>query len=105
MRLLAGSPEAPCSRCGARTAGLALGDRCPDCNRQLRRRASRLAGRISLLATLLVALDVYFRMPPVPPLRIYGAIAVLATYVLVRQIVSRVAFEVYARETKSGGES
>ena len=105
MRLLAGSPEAPCSRCGARTAGLALGDRCPDCNRQLRRRASRLAGRISLLATLLVALDVYFRMPQVPLLRIYGAIAVLATYVLVRQIVSRVAFEVYAREKENGGES
>ncbi|MFI5209924.1 MAG: hypothetical protein ACHQ2E_05725 [Gemmatimonadales bacterium] len=102
MRLLAGSPEAPCTRCGARIAGLALGDRCPDCNRQLRRRASRLAGRISLLATLLVALDVYFRMPQMPLLRIYGAIAILATYVLVRQIVSRVAFEVYARQTESG---
>jgi hypothetical protein len=102
MRSLAGSPEAPCSRCGARIAGLALGDRCPDCNRQLRRRASRLAGRISLLATLLVALYVYLRMPPVPLLRIYGAIAVLATYVLVRRIVSRVAFEVFAREMDSG---
>jgi hypothetical protein len=105
MRSLAGSPEAPCSRCGARIAGLALGDRCPDCNRRLRRRASRLAGRISLLATLLVALDVYLRMPPLALLRIYGAIAVLATYVLVRRIVSGVAFEVYARETETGGES
>jgi hypothetical protein len=105
MRSLAGSPEAPCSRCGARTAGLALGDRCPACTRQLRHRASRLAGRISLLATMLVALYVYFRMPPVRWLRIYGAIAVLATYVLVRQIVSRVAFEVFARETETGGES
>lgn len=103
MRSLAVSPEAPCIRCGARIAGLALGDRCPACNRELEGRASRLAGRISLLATLLVALYVYLRMPPVELLRLYGAIAILATYVLVRRIVSRVAFEVYARETNSGG--
>jgi NhaP-type Na+/H+ or K+/H+ antiporter len=102
MRSLAGSPEAPCTRCGARVAGLALGDRCLACDRELQVRASRLAGRISLLATLLVALYVYLRMPPVQLLRLYGAIAILATYVLVRRIVSRVAFEVFARETESG---
>jgi hypothetical protein len=73
--------------------GLAWGDLCPQCRAERARRASRLANRISLAATLLMGLYVAFRMPPDPMARIYGAVAVLATYIIVRRIASRVAME------------
>ena len=40
-----------------------------------------------------MGLYVAFRMPPDPMARLYGAIAVLATYIIVRRIASRVALE------------
>ena len=55
--------------------------------------SSRLANRISLAATALMGLYVAFRMPPDPMARLYGAIAVLATYIIVRRIAARVALE------------
>lgn len=88
-----GLPEVPCARCGARVAGLAWGDRCRDCQQQRLARASRLARRISLPATLLVGLYVVLRIPPLPFARLYGAIAVVVTYIAVRQIARRVALE------------
>ena len=91
--MLGGLPEVPCARCGERVAGLAWGELCPTCRAQRRRRASRLANRISLAATLLMGLYVAFRMPPDPMARLYGAIAVLATYIIVRRIAARVALE------------
>ena len=57
------------------------------------RRASRIANRISLAATLLMGVYVALTMPHDPMARIYGAIAVLATYIIVRRIASRVAME------------
>ena len=89
-------PEVPCARCGARVAGLAWGDRCPDCRAARLRRANRLAGRLSLVATLLVGLYVVLRVPPLPLARVYGAIAVLVTYIVVRKIVQQVALELLA---------
>jgi hypothetical protein len=74
-------------------AGLAWGDRCRDCQQQRLSRATRLARRISFPATLLVGLYVVLRIPPLPFARLYGAIAVLVTYIAVRQIVRRVALE------------
>ena len=91
--MLGGLPEVPCARCGERVAGLAWGELCPTCRAQRHRRASRLANRISLAATLLIGLYVAFRMPPDPMARLYGAIAVLATYIIVRRIAARVALE------------
>jgi hypothetical protein len=91
--LLGGSPEVPCARCGERIAGLPWGELCPACRAQRLRRASRLANRISLAATALMGLYVAFRMPPDPMARLYGAIAVLATYIIVRRIAARVALE------------
>jgi hypothetical protein len=91
--LLGGLPEVPCARCGERVPGLAWGELCPACRAQRQRRASRLANRISFAATLLVGLYVAFRMPPDPMARLYGAIAVLATYIIVRRIAARVALE------------
>jgi hypothetical protein len=41
-----------------------------------------------------MGLYVAFRMPPDPMARIYGAVAVLATYIIVRRIASRVAMEI-----------
>jgi len=91
--LLGGLPEVPCARCGERIAGLPWGELCPACRAQRLRRASRLANRISLAAALLMGLYVAFRMPPDPMARLYGAIAVLATYIIVRRIAARVALE------------
>lgn len=88
-----GLPEVPCARCGRRVIGLGWGELCPQCRAERSRRASRIATRISLAATLLMGLYVAFRMPPDPMARVYGAVAVLATYIIVRRIASRVAME------------
>jgi hypothetical protein len=40
-----------------------------------------------------MGLYVAFRMPPDPMARLYGAIAVLATYIIVRRTAARVALE------------
>ncbi|HWB40846.1 MAG TPA: hypothetical protein VG500_06290 [Gemmatimonadales bacterium] len=89
-----GLPEVPCARCERRVVGLAWGDLCPQCRAERSRRASRIANRISLAATALMGLYVAFRMPSDPMARVYGAVAVLATYIIVRRIVSRVAMEI-----------
>ena len=93
MPLRSGLPEVPCAKCQRRIRGLWWGELCPDCLAERKRRASRLAHRISLAATLLMGLYVAFRMPPDPMARLYGAIAVLATYIIVRRIAARVALE------------
>jgi hypothetical protein len=98
MQLSGGSPDVPCLTCGKRVFGLRWGTDCPDCHAKRAARASRLAGRWGLGATLLMALYVWFRVPAEPALgRTYGAIAVLATYALVRIIVSRIAMEYLPR--------
>ena len=88
-----GLPEVPCARCGRRVIGLGWGELCPQCRGERSRRASRIATRISLAATLLMGLYVALTLPPDPMARIYGAVAVLATYIIVRRIASRVAME------------
>ncbi|MGH7500053.1 MAG: hypothetical protein ACREL3_14535 [Gemmatimonadales bacterium] len=89
-----GLPEVPCAKCERRVPGLQWGELCPECRAERGRRASRLANRISLVATALTAAYVAFRLPPDSTARFYGAIAVVATYIIVRRIVSRVAMEV-----------
>jgi hypothetical protein len=74
-------------------AGLPWGELCPQCRAERSRRASRIAHRISLAATALMGAYVAFRMPPDPMARLYGAIAVLATYIIVRRVSGRVAME------------
>jgi hypothetical protein len=88
-----GLPEVPCARCGERFVGLAWGELCPRCRAERSRRASKVGSRISLAATLLMGLYVALTLPPDPMARIYGAVAVLATYIIVRRIASRVAME------------
>ncbi len=88
-----GLPEVPCAKCGRRLSGLPWGELCPECRAEREGRASRLAGRISLAATVLMAAYVALRVPADPTARLYAGIAVLATYIIVRRIASRVAME------------
>jgi hypothetical protein len=88
-----GLPEVPCARCERRLRGLSWGALCPDCQAEREGRASRLGRRISLAAALLMAVYVAFRMPADAMARLYSAIAVLATYIIVRRIATRVAME------------
>jgi hypothetical protein len=90
---LSGLPEVPCIRCQRRVRGLGWGELCPDCLAERKGRARRLASRISLAATVLMAAYVALRVPAAPMARLYGAIAVLATYIIVRRIVTLVAME------------
>jgi len=91
-------PEIPCAKCGTRMHGIRWGDLCPRCASERQARANRLAGRAGLVATVVVALYVWLAVPDDPPIaRIYGVIAILATYVLVRRIVSRLAMELLPR--------
>ena len=93
MRLRSGLPEVPCVKCGRRIRGLGWGELCPDCLAERKRRASRLANRISLAATVLMAAYVAIRVTAAPMARLYGGIAVLATYIIVRRIATQVAME------------
>jgi hypothetical protein len=52
-----------------------------------------LGRRISIAATVLMAVYVALRVPADPTARLYAAIAALATYIIVRRIVTRVAME------------
>ncbi|HEY8197035.1 MAG TPA: hypothetical protein VIG04_08660 [Gemmatimonadales bacterium] len=88
-----GLPEVPCAKCGRRLPGLPWGELCPDCLAERKGRASRLASRISLAATVLMAAYVALRVPADPMARLYAGIALLATYIIVRRIATRVAME------------
>ena len=90
--------EAGCLRFPAPSAGGGCrdcpGESCaPSAAPSGRRRASRLASRISLAATVLMAAYVALRVPADPTARLYAGIAVLATYIIVRRIATRVAME------------
>ena len=80
-------------RCQRRVRGLGWGELCPECRAEKHARASRLASRISLAATVLMAAYVAIRVPAAPMARLYSAIAVLATYIIVRRIATLVALE------------
>ncbi|MDH4130461.1 MAG: hypothetical protein OEW17_03310 [Gemmatimonadota bacterium] len=77
--------------------GLAWGELCRECRAERTRRAAGVARRVALAATTAVGLYVALVTPPVPLIRVYGIVAILATYLLVRQIVHRVAMELLPR--------
>ena len=91
--MLGAPAEVPCARCGERIAGLPWGEVCAACRAELARRAGRIAGRLALSATVLMGLYVTLTLPPDPMARLYGAIAVVATYIIVRRIAGRVVLE------------
>lgn len=90
-----GWPELPCARCGARTAGIDFGELCADCKADVQVRAARLGRRAALAATGLVALWGIFGVSRAPLARMYAAAAVIATYLIVRRVVERVAREAF----------
>ncbi|MGH7583068.1 MAG: hypothetical protein ACREL5_07585 [Gemmatimonadales bacterium] len=90
----AGWREVPCVECGEFVPGITFGERCERCLARRRRRAGRLASRVAIGATILMAVWILLRLPPTPAARWYGGLAVAATYFLVRLITRRVAMEV-----------
>ena len=85
--------EVPCARCGRRVAGLPWGETCAACRCERSRRSGRLANRIALGATVLMGAYVAGTMPAEPMARLYGAIAVVATYIIVRRVAGRIILE------------
>jgi hypothetical protein len=97
MPLPSGLPEVPCAKCGRRVPGLAWTALCPECRWEREARARRLSSRIALAATALMGLYLAIRLPPDPSARLYGAVGVLATYLIVRRIAGRLAMEFLPR--------
>ena len=97
MRSPSGWAEVPCARCGERVEGLNWGELCPDCLRARKRRANRVSSLISLAGTALAAAYVSFRLPAIPNARIYAVVLVVAVYIILRRIATRVAMEFLPR--------
>ena len=91
--LASAEPPAPCAKCLNRVPGVRWGDLCPDCLAELRRRASPIARRISLLAALLVVLYAWLKITLKPSTRIWIAVIAVGTYFLVRRIATQITME------------
>ena len=91
--LASAEPPAPCAKCLTRVPGVRWGDLCPDCQAELRRRASPIARRISLLAALLVVLYAWLEITLKPSTRIWIAVIAVGTYFLVRRIATQITME------------
>lgn len=94
MQSSLGSGEVPCVACGRRVEGLGWTERCPQCQLARDTRARRLALRISIGTMAATAAYVLLVMRPADgTARTYGAIAVIASLLLVRRIVYIIAME------------
>ena len=94
--------EAPCIECGKRTEGLLLGDRCPMCQLRRQREASRVAGRVALAASVLMAAYLLWRpLPGATSGRVYAGVAVLITYLLIRKIATVIAIQMLPTRTNA----
>jgi hypothetical protein len=93
MPLPSGLPEVPCAKCGRRVPGLAWTALCPECRWEREARARRLSRRIALAATAVMGLYVLLRLPADPTARFYAGVAVVATYLIVGRIATRLAME------------
>lgn len=95
-------PPVPCAQCQKRVPAIKWGDLCPECREALRRRASPLARRISLLAALLVVFYAWFRIELRPASRVWVAGIAIATYFLVRKIATQIAMDLMRKPTGGG---
>lgn len=87
-----------CARCGEQTAGLAPGDLCASCTRDVTRKASRIGRLVAIVTTIVVVGYVTITLRSVAAgsqttARTVGAVAAVAWYVLTFRIVQRIAFE------------
>ncbi len=87
------APSHPCAKCGADTAGIAIGGLCSNCTRLLERRASRVARLVAIGTTVPLAVYVAMALPVERTARIVGASCVLLWYVLTFLIAKRVTLE------------
>ena len=85
--------EVPCIRCHERIPGLPWGERCPACRAERKRRARKLARRISLVAAGLAAVVLKWQVAPGPDARMWMGGGVLAAFLLTRVIAERLAME------------
>ena len=92
-----GSAEVPCARCGERSPGVQWGELCANCVKLRKRRANRVSSLISLAGTALAAAYVSFKLPAIPNARIYAVVLVVAVYIILRRIATRVALEFLPR--------
>ena len=88
----------PCARCGQQTDGIALGDICAACTRDVAKQASRIGRLVAIVTTLLVAGYLTLTLRSVPPAsqataRTVAAVAAVAWYILTVPIVQRIASE------------
>ena len=88
----------PCARCGEITPGIALGEVCAKCTRDVARKASRIGRLVAIVTTLLVVGYLMLTLRAVAPAwqataRTVGAVAVVAWYLLTVRIVQRIALE------------
>lgn len=90
--LLGDLRERECPRCH-RPVDLPLGEICPVCQRDIQRRASRIARAVALLSTVAVGAWVLLRVPPDPTARLVSGVAVAIWYVLTNLVVRRVLRE------------
>ncbi len=91
---LSGSgPSHPCAKCGADTAGIAIGGLCASCTRQLARRAGKIARLVAMGTTVPLAVYVAVSLPVERTARLVGAASVLLWYVLTFLIAKRVTLE------------
>jgi hypothetical protein len=90
-------PPVPCAECLTRVSGIRWGDLCPDCRERLRRRASPLARRISLFASLLVILYAWLDVPLTPRNKVWVAAIAVGTYFLARKMATQVLMEFMRR--------
>jgi hypothetical protein len=86
-------PSHPCAKCGADTAGIAIGGLCGNCTRLLNRRATRVARLVAIGTTLPLAVYVGMALPVERTARLVGAACVLLWYVLTFAIAKRVTLE------------
>lgn len=93
--LASAEPPAPCAGCLQRVPGVRWGDLCPDCEAALRRRATPIARRISLLTALLVVFYAWWEITLTSRVRVWVAGITIATYFLTRKIATQLAMEYY----------
>ncbi len=98
-------PPPPCASCLTRTPGIRWGDLCPDCRARLARRASPWARGVSLAAAVGVGLSGVLGLTLRPAGRVWVAGIAVATYFLVRRIVTQLAVEYLRRQDRPPGGS
>jgi len=92
MPFAVGLVERECPRCH-RAVELPLGDLCPVCRADIDRRARKLANRVALGTTALLAVYVLWRVPEHPVARLVSGMSVGIWFVLTNLVVRRAVRE------------